>query len=47
MAGLICAGRKSILSSVEEQLLQWFFELREQGIGISVPVFLPWVQEQL
>ena len=30
------AGRKSALLPVEEDLLRWFFEMREQGMGVSV-----------
>jgi hypothetical protein len=30
------SGRPSILAPLEEALLQWFFELREQGFMVSV-----------
>ena len=36
----LCAGRKSILGPVEEALIRWFFELREQGMAISVKMMI-------
>ena len=32
----VCSGRKSALFSIQEDLLKWFFENREQGRAISV-----------
>ena len=36
----IHTGHKSILHEFEEDLLRWFFELREQGMGISVRMMI-------
>ncbi len=33
---LLCAGRASNPSGLKDRLLRWFFELREQGIMVSV-----------
>ncbi|KAI2495635.1 hypothetical protein MHU86_18864 [Fragilaria crotonensis] len=33
------AGRASVLAPLENQLMRWFFELREQGFIISVRLF--------
>jgi hypothetical protein len=32
-------GRQSVLAPVDEQLLRWSFELREQGFMVSVQLF--------
>ncbi len=32
----LCAGRSSILKPIQEQLLRFIFELREQGMGVSI-----------
>ena len=36
----VCGGRKSVLFDVEEDLLKWFFAMREQGLGISVKMMV-------
>ena len=37
--GSLHTGRVSILLGMEEELLRWFFELREQGFMVSVRLF--------
>ena len=39
-AGSLYAGRQSCLKGIEEDILQWFFELRERGMIISVRMVL-------
>jgi len=39
-AGSVCTGRISKLNDIEEDLLQWFFEKREQGMGVTTQMVL-------
>ncbi len=39
-AGSVCAGQISQLNDIEEDLLYWFFEKREQGMGVTTQMVL-------